>query len=98
MIGITLFGPVNDVIKQIDTSNMNPLSKTMLGLVPYLFVTVALLAGILSFFSAILTHLDDDTEPNEEDDEEETTKPKKKGKQTYKEYVKERLEVEEMLG
>jgi flagellar biosynthesis component FlhA len=104
-IGITLYKPVTEFVKQVQANmsknDSSAFAVTIMGLTPGFFALAILCMGIAIVWGALKDAGVFGDEPSDEDEEieeeEVKSKPKKVGKQTYKEYVKERLEVEKMI-
>lgn len=93
-IAVALYPTIDNQILEV-TSNSNvtatPIAMTMLNFMPELFLASCVFAVVGIILSSIFRE-------NEEEPSEQEFKPKKKqGKQTYEEFVEERLKVEEMM-
>jgi len=94
-IGISLYPVIDEQIQtaiQSNPSSFSPLSLAMMNYVPVFFVIAVSLTTITMILSAFM---DFGMEAVEEDIKEEEYNPNKK--QTYEEYVAERLKVERMM-
>lgn len=92
-IGIMLLNPITKIV-QIATSHIqtsSPSSAVILGLIPAFFL-IGLIAMIIANISSII--MDKGLEDVEEEIKEEY---KPNDKQTYEEYVRERLRVERIM-
>ena len=97
-IGFSLIPEISKQVQKasinLTSSNSTYMASTILRFIPGLFALAILGVGVAVVVSAIRDS--GITDEYEEDYEEEIKKNPDK-KQTYKEYVKERLEVENML-
>ena len=95
MVGITLIPTISSLIKDM---NMTGANQVVLGLVP-LFFAISILASAIfivasSLKDAGLISMGDDLGY---DEDYNNLEPEEKHKQTYKEYVRERLAIEKMM-
>lgn len=96
LIAITLYPTIIDQINNLELNNssISAPSGTLLQFIPSFFALIICGIILALIYSALRSSGLIGTEP-EDEDEELFKKPNEK--QTYKEYVEERLDVERML-
>lgn len=94
VIGFYLIGPINDLSKQLSN---DPNAAIVLGFVPILFAFVVIIVAVAMVYSAFRNVGGLGESGDYEKDEDEPEPEPKPHKQTYEEYVKERLREEKMM-
>jgi hypothetical protein len=97
IIGVMLLKPITKIILQVQNNmTSDSLAASMiLGLIPIFFAITILGIALATAWGALRSAgLSED----EEIEEEEKPKLKRKGKQTYLDYVKERKEIERLMN
>lgn len=96
VVGFSLLPTIQEQMDlAIANQTVEPSLQTTLEWTPKLFIVIIIGMAILMVARVFMGN--DYLEPEEEEIEEEM-KPKKPHRQTYEEYVKERLNVEEMMS
>lgn len=101
LVAITIYPIIQDQIElakaEIDEEDLTPTVSMMLDWVPIIFIAVSVLMGLGILFQSLRSA---GLIGEGEEEFEPEAKPKKSSKphkQTYLEYVKERLEVERLM-
>lgn len=93
LIGVTLYGPITESVNKLVIDN--PENEGLLKTIPFFYIAVIAIVVFMQILWLIKIFVDID---NDTDESEEVEPVKNENhKQTYKDYVKERIEIERML-